>query len=139
MRTTIFSATVENLDSIREFACQAAQDAGMDDWDCYSIRLAVDEACSNIIEHAYAGKVGEEIEVTCDVSDNKLVVILRDHGHPFNPALVPSPDLAATLQDRKIGGLGIYLMHRLMDEVRYEALGEAGNVLTLVKHRKKVK
>jgi anti-sigma regulatory factor (Ser/Thr protein kinase) len=139
MRTAIFSAKCENLDSMREFVCQAAQDAGMDNQECYAVKLAVDEACSNIIEHAYTGKEGEEIEITCDAADDRLTVIVHDHGRPFDPALIPYPDLTAELKDRPVGGLGIYLMRELMDEVHFEKLGEAGNVLTLVKRRKGAK
>ncbi len=124
---------------MREFACQAALDAGMDNRECYAVKLAVDEACSNIIEHAYSGKEGEEIEITCDTADTGLTVIIRDHGRSFEPASIPIPDLNAELKDRKVGGLGFYLIKQLMDEVRFERMGEAGNVLTMVKRREGVK
>lgn len=134
MRTAIFTARYELLDSIREFVCQAADDARMSDSDSYKVQLAVDEACSNIIEHACDGECGEEIEITCSDAEDRLTVMIRDHGVPFDPDSAPAPDLEADLEDRPIGGLGVFLMKRLMDEIRYEVLGEAGNVLTLVKY-----
>jgi serine/threonine-protein kinase RsbW len=139
MRTAIFSAKCENLDGMREFVGQAAQDAGMDKRQTYAVQLAVDEACSNIIEHAYTGKEGEEIEITCAAVDDILTIFIRDHGRPFDPASVHFPDLDADLKKRHVGGLGVYLMRQLMDEVHFETLGEAGNVLTMVKRRKGAK
>jgi serine/threonine-protein kinase RsbW len=135
MRTAIFPARYKNLDDMRQFAAQAAKDAGMDDTEVYAVELAVDEACSNIIEHAYGSDKGGEIECTCTAANDCLTVILRDHGKPFNLSSVTEPDLSYGLEKRPLGGLGVYLMRQLMDEVRFEALGEAGNLLTMVKHK----
>lgn len=137
MRTAIFPASFEQLDAIREFAAKAARDARMDESEIYSIELAVDEACTNIIEHAYQGKDDGEIDCTCDSSKGSLKIILRDHGQPFDPSNVPAPDLEADIESRAIGGLGVYLMKQLMDEVHFEPLGKAGNVLTMIKRQKK--
>ena len=133
MRTAIFPASLEHLDAIRTFAAQAARDGGMDDSDIYSVELSVDEACTNIIEHAYEGIEGGDIEITCDSSVKALTVIIRDHGKPFDPSNLAPPDLDADLDSRQVGGLGVFLMKKQMDEVRFEPLGESGNVLTMVK------
>jgi serine/threonine-protein kinase RsbW len=139
MRTALFRTKYEALDDMREFVRQAAEDAGMDDGDIYAVQLAVDEACSNIIEYACHGRCDEQIEITCTTSGDRLTVMIRDHGEPFDPASAPAPDLDADLENRPVGGLGIFLMRQLMDEIRYERLGESGNVLTLVKYRKRKK
>ena len=136
MRTAIFPAKFDQLDTIRGFTSQAARDAGMDDSETYAVELAVDEACTNIIEHAYEGENRGEIECTCDFNKTFLTVILRDHGKPFDPSTVRTPDITANIDDRTVGGLGVYLMKQLMDEVRFEPLGESGNVLTMIKRRK---
>ena len=136
MRTAIFPARFDKLDDIRAFASQAARDAGMDDSETYAIELAVDEACTNIIEHAYQGEDHGDIECTCDCNDTCLTVVIRDHGKPFDPSTVTTPDLDADIDDRPVGGLGIYLMKQLMDEVHFEPMGESGNILTLIKRRK---
>jgi len=136
MRTAIFPAQYKYLDDMRDFAGRAARDAGMDDSKVYAVELAVDEACSNIIEHAYGMDDGGEIECTCETEDDRLTVILRDHGKPFNPVAVTGPDLSSGIEKRPLGGLGIYLMRQLMDEVRYESFGEAGNLLTMVKYKR---
>jgi serine/threonine-protein kinase RsbW len=135
MRTAIFPARYKNLDDMRQFAAQAAKDAGMDNTEVCAVELAVDEACTNIIEHAYGLDKGGEIECTCTAANDCLTVILRDHGKPFNLSSVTEPDLSSGLEKRPLGGLGVYLMRQLMDEVRFEALGEAGNLLTMVKHK----
>jgi len=136
MRTAIFQASYKYLEDMRQFAAQAAKDAGMDDAEVYVVKLAVDEACTNIIEHAYGVENEGEIECTCDAEDDRLTFILRDHGKPFDPSSVTEPDLSSGLEKRPLGGLGVYLMRQLMDEVRYESFGEAGNLLTMVKHKR---
>ena len=137
MRTAIFSANLEQLDAIREFAVRAAKDAGMDDSGVYAVELCMDEACTNVIEHAYEGKDGGEIECTCDLDEKNLTIIIHDHGKSFDPESIALPDLNADLDSRPVGGLGIFLMNKLMDEVHFEPQGEAGNVLTMVKRLKK--
>jgi serine phosphatase RsbU (regulator of sigma subunit)/putative methionine-R-sulfoxide reductase with GAF domain/anti-sigma regulatory factor (Ser/Thr protein kinase) len=137
MRTAIFPARFDQLDSIRGFATQAARDAGMDDSETYAIELAIDEACTNIIEHAYQGENRGDIECTCESNNACLTVVIRDHGKPFDPSTVAAPNLAADIDNRAVGGLGVFLMKQLMDDVHFEPLGKAGNVLTMVKRRKK--
>ncbi len=123
------------MDTIREFASQAARDAGMGDSETYAIELAIDEACTNIIEHAYQGENRGDIECTCDSNDACLTLVVRDHGKPFDPSGVVSPDLDADIDHRVVGGLGVFLMKQVMDEVHFEPMGELGNVLTMVKRR----
>lgn len=134
MPVLTFPASFDHLDEIREYVGEKARAAGFSDKDVYSIQLAADEAASNIIEHAYAGYSNASFELNCEFSNNQLVITLLDHGKTFDPSSVPQPDVKADLSDRKIGGLGIYLMRKLMDEVRYE-ITDAGNLLTLVKRK----
>lgn len=127
-----FPARFEYLNEIRDFVGQKARDARFTDKDVYSIQLAADEGASNIIEHAYAGYSDAYLELTCDYDNNKLTITLLDHGKSFDISKVENPDVKTDLSKRRIGGLGIYLMRKLMDEVRYE-ITKSGNVLTLVK------
>lgn len=136
MRARVFPANFESLDTVREFVGEAARESGMDDSEVYAVQLAVDEACSNIIEHAYGGQNRGEIECACEVSEEAFTIVLRDHGQPFDPASIAAPNLDLGLNERQVGGLGLFLMRHLMDEVHFEAQGEAGNVLTLVKYRR---
>jgi serine/threonine-protein kinase RsbW len=131
--TVTFPGRFDSLGAIAEFAARAAKAAGMDSQTVYAVQLAVDEACANIIEHAYGGEGGGEIECTCEVSPARLRLVLRDSGRSFDPASIPPPDLDSELEQRQVGGLGLFLIHKIMDEVRFE-FGEGGNTLTLVKH-----
>jgi len=134
MPTLTFPTTFDILDEIRSFVGDQAREAGFDAKDIYSIQLATDEAASNVIEHAYGGKPNGKFNISCEFRIDQLIITLLDHGKTFEPSRVEEPDLKADLLDRKIGGLGIYLMHKLMDEVHYEST-PAGNLLTLVKRK----
>lgn len=134
MRALNFPARFEYLDEIRNYVGRQARAAGFNDKEIYSVQLATDEAASNIIEHAYDGIPNGSVELTCEFKGGRLTITLRDHGRSFDPSQVAKPDVKADLSERKIGGLGIYLMHKLMDEVRYKTTA-AGNLLTLVKRK----
>ena len=135
MSKITFTADFDNLDEIREFVKEEARQVGFSDKEIYAIQLAADEASTNIIEHAYAGVKDGKIEIDCTVTDKELKIVLRDQGAAFNPASVPEPNVKADLSDRKIGGLGMYLMRKLMDEVFYESSTDEGNILTMVKRK----
>lgn len=135
MPIVTFAAKFDFLDEIREFVAGIAREAGFTEKEVYSIQLATDEAASNIIEHAYQGVKNGQIEISCKFQNSSLTITLRDWGKLFDPSKVAQPNLKADLSDRKIGGLGIYLMRKLMDEVRYESSPISGNVLTLVKRK----
>lgn len=135
MQTTRFPAKFEFLDEIREFVGNLARESGFGDKDVYNIQLATDEAASNIIEHAYEGVTDGVLDLSCGMEAEGFKVVLVDHGMPFDPSEVPMPDLQADLADRKIGGLGIFLMRKLMDEVNYHSNADKSNVLTMIKRK----
>ncbi len=136
MKTVKFAAKFENLDDIREFVGKIARKGGFSDKDVYNIQLATDEAASNIIEHAYRNMPGKTLELSCDMQGDVITVILTDHGESFDPSEVPVPDLKADLSDRKIGGLGIFLMRKLMDDIQYQPGPNQSNVLTMTKRKR---
>jgi serine/threonine-protein kinase RsbW len=130
-----FPAQFDFLDEIREFVAQVAREGGFSEKEIYSLQLAADEAASNIIEHAYEGISNADLDITCDVHGDILTITMRDTGRSFDPSKVTPPNLKADLSDRQIGGLGLYLMRKLMDDVRYESDLRTGNVLTMTKRR----
>ena len=134
-KTATFPARFDSLAAIGECVTRAAEAAGLDARAVYAVQLAVDEACANIIEHAYGGEGRGDIECTCIVNNNGLTVILRDNGRPFDPTSVPEPDLCASLEDREVGVLGLYCIRQLMDKVRFEFTSDSGNLLTMVKRK----
>ncbi|MFC3226358.1 ATP-binding protein [Marinibaculum pumilum] len=95
--------------------------------------LALDELVTNVMHHGGTGaQPVAEIEVSLDLAGDRVVAVIRDAGHPFNPLTLPEPDVEAPLEARPIGGLGIHLARQLMDVIRYRRDGDR-NCLTLVK------
>jgi serine/threonine-protein kinase RsbW len=135
MPNVTFPARFEFLDEIREFVADVAREGGFTEKEIYSLQLAADEAASNIIEHAYAGVSNADLDVSCDMYDDTLTITMHDDGKSFDPSNVKQPNLKADLSERQIGGLGMYLMRKLMDEVRYESNSRTGNLLTMTKRR----
>lgn len=135
MPNITFPANFEFLDEIRELVAQVAREGGFTNKEIYSLQLAADEAASNIIEHAYEGASNAEIDMSCDMYGDNLVITMRDTGIPFDFSNVKQPNIKADLFERQIGGLGVYLMRKLMDEVRYESNPQTGNLLTMTKRR----
>jgi serine/threonine-protein kinase RsbW len=136
MQSVRFAAKFEFLDEIREFVGGIARLGGFSDKDVYNIQLAADEAASNMIEHSYENIPDGVIDLSCDMEDDQIRIVLIDYGEPFDPSAIPLPDLKADLSDRKIGGLGIFLMRKLMDEVHYEPKPDKSNVLTMIKRKR---
>ncbi len=137
VQTVTFPGRFDSLAQIGESVTLAAEAAGLDPYAVYAVQLAVDEACSNIIEHAYGGEGRGDIECTCSVDSDGLTVTLRDYGRPFDPTAVPGPDLHVNIEDRKGGNLGLYFICQLMDEVCFEFTPDSGNVLTMVKRKER--
>ena len=117
-----------------QFVTAGAAQAGLSKKEIFHIELACDEACTNIIEHAYGGEGKGSIRVIWAATADQFTVTLHDHGRAFHPDKVtapakPNPD---AVQDMKVGGLGIYFMRQLMDKVTYE-FNQDGNTLVMVK------
>ena len=127
---------------ICEFVAEGARLANFDDKTIFHIELACDEACTNIIEHAYEGEDREDITISWEINDHEFVIVLTDTGQPFDPEGVPEPPAPDTMEgltrldDLKVGGLGLHFMKKLMDDVRFAFAGEKGNRLTMIKQLK---
>jgi serine/threonine-protein kinase RsbW len=126
------TADLENLAEIRHFVQKTATSFDLDPDSIPDVLLAVDEAVTNVLVHGYPGQAGM-IEIELRRRGDSLVVCLRDQAVPFDPTLVPPPDLALPLEERPFGGMGIYLIRQLMDEMTYRITRQGGNELTLVK------
>jgi serine/threonine-protein kinase RsbW len=136
-QSVTFPGRFESLAKISEFVVQAARAAGLDEEAVYAVDLAVDEACTNIIEHAYGGEGYGEIECTCINTGDGVKIVLHDQGSSFNPSKIPAPNTKIRLKDLKSRGAGLFLMQKMMDEVRFEFSKETGNVLTMIKYQEK--
>jgi len=132
-RKLTVKSTTDNLSRVREFIRGAASDSGFPEEDINKIILAVDEACTNVIKHAYKYSPKGEISITAKKEKNKLTISIYDHGYHFNPGAIPEPDIEELHKQRKIGGLGMFLMKKLMDEVIYNISSDSNQVI-LVKY-----
>jgi len=128
---TIESAVLEDIPGIVEFAVNWLQQRKLDEY-IFAIETAVDEASTNVVKHAYGGK-GGFFQISCALNGDDIIVTIRDHGNKFDPGSVPLPEVDSRLEDRKAGGLGIYMMKKMMDRVDYSYSEAEGNRLMLVK------
>lgn len=134
MLTASFPARHDHLRAISAFVMDAIKDAPFDNRQRYAIDLAVDEACSNVIDHAYIGNDQGEIQISLDLTETGLKLTIRDDGAPFDPDCVAEPDLTSPLETRCERGLGVYLIREVMDEAAYDFSCPGVNQLTLVKY-----
>lgn len=133
MITVSFPGRFSSLEPIRNFYSNAARQAGLDNKSIEDVQLAVDEAASNIIDHAYDGENKGDIECSYSIDPKGLQIIIRDFGKPFNPSDVRQPDLVSDVCCREPGGLGLHFMKSLMDSVEFSFNGHGGNLLTMTK------
>jgi serine/threonine-protein kinase RsbW len=131
-------ATMVNLPDLLDALQDISSQAGLPEQDANDFRVAVEEACVNIIRYAYAGQAIGSIELdvvwSTDEGIPSIVCTLRDQGSRFNPLDRQLPDTRLAAEERSIGGLGVLLIRQMSDRVRWTYDGTLGNYLTLVKH-----
>ena len=132
LKKTILSST-DNLLEVREFVSDAARDFGFSEEETSKIALAVDEACTNIIKHAYQSQSDKTIQVAITRQPNRFEVSIVDEGRTFDPEAVKPLNLKEHLSHYRRGGLGVYLMRTLMDKVEYNSLSGKKNEVKLTK------
>ncbi|MBQ1208858.1 MAG: ATP-binding protein [Bacteroidales bacterium] len=98
----------------------------------FNLTLVLEEAVVNIINYAYPKEEHERIFLSAKLQNGSIVLMLTDTGKEFDPTLAPEADVTLSAEDRQIGGLGIFLIRQIMNEVKYERL-EGKNILTLEK------
>jgi serine/threonine-protein kinase RsbW len=131
--TRTFKSVTTMLSDVREFVNSRALDFGFDEKEVSEITLAVDEACTNVIKHAYHGNPETEFEIKIIASGNEFEIVVRDWGNSFDPEKVPVPDIKEKIRKHTGGGLGIFLMRKLMDAVEYRG-GSTVNEVRLIRY-----
>ena len=124
---------LERVALVREFVARTGSELELESQVISDLQLAVEEACTNVILHAYDGQ-GGNLQLSIEPVEGGVRVVLRDWGAPFDPQAVPCPDVEAPLDRRPLGGLGLYLMRQVTDQVSFEFDKAQGNTLTMVKH-----
>jgi serine phosphatase RsbU (regulator of sigma subunit)/anti-sigma regulatory factor (Ser/Thr protein kinase) len=126
-------ANLNVLGELRDFVESAAVHSGLQPNDVFAFKLAVDELCANIIQYGYEGREPGWLSLAFDADVEKARLILRDDGIHFSPDQAQSPDFEADWFERQIGGLGIYFVKELMDNVTYNSLNGGVNQFVLEK------
>ncbi len=133
IKTITLDCNLQSVDKVSDFIYQSLSDKCPKNKIINQINICIDEIISNIVKFAYDGK-NENKTFTCSLKEKENEVILKfiDNGNPFNPLLNKEVDVTKSVEEREIGGLGIFLVKKLMDDVYYEYKGEQ-NILTVVK------
>lgn len=128
-KSLLVHATTESISHVRNFVAQHAGECGFSEVETDEIRLAVDEAYTNIVKHAYQfdGSKTVTIRVTCD--QERFSVALIDQGRRYDPETYQVPDIEDRIKNRKRGGVGVFLIQRLMDHVEYRHHGSANEIV----------
>ncbi len=136
--TLVISAILENLEALMAHGRDAAAACGMDTKSIAQVELALEEVLANVINYAYASdqgrnKASDTIELNCSWDSSALTITVADQGTAFDPLDRPDPDTTLSVEERDIGGLGIFLAKQMMDSVSYQR-SQGKNILTLVKN-----
>jgi serine/threonine-protein kinase RsbW len=132
--TKTIESRTDNLLEVREFVLRAAREFGFSEEEASKVVLAVDEACTNVIKHAYQFAPDREIEIVIQPVKDRMQITVIDDGKSFNPSSAKLPDLKQHLSHYRRGGLGIYLMRTLMDKVEYKYAPGKKNEVRLTKY-----
>ena len=132
-RSLILSCDINEIPRLTEFVTTVCRDTSFNDDAVQQLILAVEEAVVNIMNYAYEADAKDKVFLTAETADNQITLTIMDSGRPFDPTLVPQPDLTLDAEVREEGGLGIYMIRRNTDAMHYERR-DGYNVLQLIKY-----
>ena len=132
-RRLIMKNEMTEVGRLRTFFFSVCREHNIDDDTAKTLNLALEEWVANVINYAYPKGMRGHVEVTADVSDDVLTLVIKDHGVAFDPTQHAEADIDAELEDRPIGGLGIHLVRTIMDIVEYQRTADGYNRITLTK------
>ena len=133
-RRIIMKNEMTEVSRMRGFFFSVCREHGIDEENAKTLNLAIEEWVANVINYAYPKGIRGHVELTAKVEDGVMTLVVKDHGAPFDPTEHEDADVEAELQDRPIGGLGIYLVKSIMDSMSYERSADGYNILTLTKN-----
>ena len=123
---------ISEIDTLAVFVRELGEELGLTSDLVFNLNLVLEEAVSNVILYAYPKDEQQEISLSASVSDNNLVIVLTDSGKEFDPTQAPDADITLSAEERQIGGLGIFLIRQIMNQIEYQRI-DGKNVLTLGK------
>ena len=134
-KTLQVDATLENMDAVISFVEEQLQEVDCPGKVCRQICVSLEEIYVNIVNYAYGDNIGPctiTTSIESYLEGGELCMVIKDRGKPFNPLEREDPDITLSAEERRIGGLGIYMVKKSMDEVSY-AHRDGYNTITLVK------
>lgn len=118
MKSLRLPAKIESLEAFRAFVDERLEQIEVPQELQFKIELVLEEILTNVVHYAYPGQPGD-IEVGCSIEGQRLEFLIQDWGVPFNPLERAEPDLTSNLSDRQVGGLGIFLIRHMVDDLTY--------------------
>ena len=132
-RHLVLHNSVDQISQLADFLQEIADEKGLDASTAMNINLALEEAVTNVIMYAYPEGTDGLVDLEAILRDDSLVFILKDNGTPFDPTAAPEADVTLSAEERNIGGLGIFLVRKIMDTVHY-VRSDGQNVLSMTKN-----
>ena len=134
-KSIILANDISEISRLNEFIEEIGNEFSLAPDVIFNLTLVLEEAVVNVINYAYPKEEHEYIYLSARMHDGSIVLVLTDTGKEFDPTAAPEADVTLSAEDRQIGGLGIFLIRQIMNEVKYERI-EGKNVLTLEKKLK---
>lgn len=131
-KSIILANEISEISKLNEFIDDIGNEFSLAPDVVFNLNLVLEEAVVNIINYAYPKKEHQKIYLSARLHEGSIILILTDTGKEFDPTMAPEADVTLSADDRQIGGLGIFLIRQIMNEVKYERI-EGKNVLTLEK------
>ena len=131
-KSIILANDISEIARLNEFVEEIGNDFSLSPEVVFNLNLVLEEAVVNIINYAYPKEEHEKIYLSAKLHNDSIILVLTDTGKEFDPTMVPDTDITLSADERPIGGLGIFLIRQIMNEVKYERI-DGKNVLTLEK------
>ena len=131
-KTIILANDISEISRLAQFVDEVGEEFSLTPDITFNLNLVLEEAVVNVINYAYPKEEHEFIYLSAKLHEDSIVLVLTDTGKEFDPTMAPEADITLSAEERPIGGLGIFLIRQIMNEVKYERI-EGKNVLTLEK------
>lgn len=131
-KSIILANDISEISRLADFVEEIGNDFSLTPDIVFNLNLVLEEAVVNVINYAYPKEEHQSIYLSARLHEGSIILVLTDTGKEFDPTMAPEADVTLSAEDRQIGGLGIFLIRQIMNEVRYERI-EGKNVLTLEK------